>query len=149
MADTDKIKEAKDFQIDVPVKAEPFFMKGLNGLDWGIQNRFSRIFNPDSGRTVMLAIDHGYFMGPTTGLERIDLNIVPIIPYCDALMLTRGILRSTIPSSFKGGVVVRATHPPGTLPIVIVIAPPGLVPCRNALVPSTRPLPRRSLWEPP
>jgi putative autoinducer-2 (AI-2) aldolase len=115
MADTDKIKEAKDFRLDVPAKSEPFFMKGLNGLDWGIQNRFSRIFNPESGRTVMLAIDHGYFMGPTTGLERIDVNIVPIIPYCDALMLTRGILRSTIPSSFRGGVVIRASGGPSIL----------------------------------
>jgi len=115
MADTDKIKEAKDFYLDVPAKSEPFFMKGLNGLDWGIQNRFSRIFNPESGRTVMLAIDHGYFMGPTTGLERVDVNIVPIIPHCDALMLTRGILRSTIPSSFRGGVVIRASGGPSIL----------------------------------
>jgi len=115
MADTDKIKEAKDFHLDVPAKSEPFFLKGANGLDWGIQNRFSRIFNPKSGRTVMLAIDHGYFMGPTTGLERIDVNIVPIISHCDALMLTRGVLRSTIPSSFTGGVVVRASGGPSIL----------------------------------
>jgi len=115
MADTDKIKEAKDFHLDVPAKSEPFFLKGANALDWGIQNRFSRIFNPKSGRTVMLAIDHGYFMGPTTGLERIDVNIVPIISHCDALMLTRGVLRSTIPSSFTGGVVIRASGGPSIL----------------------------------
>jgi putative autoinducer-2 (AI-2) aldolase len=115
MADMDKTKEAKDFHLDVPVRSEPFFLKGSNALDWGIQNRFSRIFSPKSGRTVMLAIDHGYFMGPTTGLERVDLNIVPIISHCDALMLTRGVLRSTIPSSFTGGVVIRASGGPSIL----------------------------------
>jgi len=57
----------------------------------------------------MLAIDHGYFQGPTTGLERIDVNIVPLLPYCDALMLTRGILRTTIPSTFTHGTVLRAS----------------------------------------
>jgi putative autoinducer-2 (AI-2) aldolase len=63
----------------------------------------------------MLAIDHGYFQGPTTGLERVDLNIVPITPYADALMLTRGMLRSTIPSSFGGGIVMRASGGPSIL----------------------------------
>jgi putative autoinducer-2 (AI-2) aldolase len=80
-----------------------------------MQNRFSRIFNPVSGRTVMLAIDHGYFLGPTSGLERVDLNIVPILPHCNALMLTRGMLRSTIPSSFTGGTVLRASGGPSIL----------------------------------
>ena len=57
------------------------------------------IFNPESGRTIMLAFDHGYFMGPTTGLERVDQTILPLEPYCDCLMLTRGIQRSIIPAS--------------------------------------------------
>jgi putative autoinducer-2 (AI-2) aldolase len=60
----------------------------------------------------MLAIDHGYFLGPTSGLERIDVNIVPLLPYCDALMLTRGILRTTVPPAFKNGVVMRASGGP-------------------------------------
>ena len=60
MADTD-IDSAKDYQVDVPVSNEPFFLKGSNHLDWGIKNRLSQIFNPVSGRTVMLAFDHGYF----------------------------------------------------------------------------------------
>jgi len=77
-----------------------------------MQNRLARIFNPRSGRTVMLAIDHGYFLGPTSGLERIDVNIVPLLPYADALMLTRGILRTTIPPSFGRGVVMRASGGP-------------------------------------
>ena len=56
----------------------------VNALGWGMQNRLSRVFNPESGRTVMLAIDHGYFMGPTTGLERVDINIVPLLGNCTA-----------------------------------------------------------------
>lgn len=115
MADADNAKEAKNFHLDVPTENKPFFLRGGNALDWGMQNRFSRIFNPVSGRTVMLAIDHGYFQGPTTGLERVDVNIVPILPFCDALMLTRGILRTTIPSTFTGGIVLRASGGPSIL----------------------------------
>ena len=80
-----------------------------------MKNRLARIFRPESGRTVMLAIDHGYFQGPTTGLERVDLNIVPIAADADALMLTRGILRSTIPATHRGGVVMRASGGPSIL----------------------------------
>lgn len=115
MADAENAKEAKNFHLDVPTENKPFFLRGGNALDWGMQNRFSRIFNPVSGRTVMLAIDHGYFQGPTTGLERVDVNIVPILPFCDALMLTRGILRTTIPSTFTGGIVLRASGGPSIL----------------------------------
>jgi putative autoinducer-2 (AI-2) aldolase len=63
----------------------------------------------------MLAVDHGYFQGPTTGLERIDLSIVPLLPYADALMLTRGILRTVIPSSFTKAIVLRASGGPSIL----------------------------------
>lgn len=115
MPDADRPGEAKKFYRDIPATNQPFFLKGSNSLDWGMQNRLSRIFNPASGRTVMLAIDHGYFMGPTTGLERIDVRIVPILDYCDALMLTRGILRTTIPSSFGRGTVLRASGGPSIL----------------------------------
>src|SRR5579859_6244522 len=108
-------KESKQFYADIPVKQEPFFLKGSGALDWGMQNRLARIFSPGSGRTVMLAIDHGYFQGPTTGLERVDLNIVPLLPYTNALMLTRGILRTTIPASFTHGVVLRASGGPSIL----------------------------------
>jgi len=103
MADTDNVRESKNYCLDVPVKREAFFLKGSTALDWGMQNRLARIFRPSSGRTVMLAIDHGYFQGPTSGLERVDVNIVPLLPYCDALMLTRGILRTTIPPGFWSG----------------------------------------------
>ncbi len=63
-----------------------------------MQNRLARIFNPKSGRTVILAFDHGYFQGPASGLERIDLSIAPLIPYADVLMCTRGVLRACISS---------------------------------------------------
>jgi putative autoinducer-2 (AI-2) aldolase len=115
MADVDNLKETKDFYLDVPAKQEAFFLKGAAALDWGMQNRLARIFRPKSGRTVMLAIDHGYFQGPTSGLERIDVNIVPLLPHADALMLTRGILRSTIPPTFGQGVVLRASGGPSIL----------------------------------
>ena len=115
MPDVDNPTEAKQFYTDVPMKSEPFFLRGSNSLDWGMQNRFSRLYNPKSGRIVMLAIDHGYFMGPTTGLERVDIRILPILPYCDALMLTRGMLRTTIPSTFTQGTVLRASGGPSIL----------------------------------
>jgi putative autoinducer-2 (AI-2) aldolase len=109
MADMDGAAANKDFYFDVPARKEAFYLKGSHALDWGLQNRLARVFNPASGRTVMLAFDHGYFQGPTTGLERIDVNIVPLLPYTDALMLTRGILRTTIPSSYPNGIVLRAS----------------------------------------
>ncbi len=109
MADLDGVKEAKNFYTDVPQKTEGFFLKGSNSLDWGMKNRLGRIFNPESGRTVMLAVDHGYFQGPTTGLERIDINILPLVKYADTLMLTRGILRSIVPPSMTAPIVLRAS----------------------------------------
>ena len=109
MPDADELKEAKKFYTDTPQKTEGFFLKGSNSLDWGMKNRLSRIFNPRSGRTVMLAIDHGYFQGPTTGLERIDLNILPLVPYADTLMLTRGILRSIVPPTTSNSIVLRVS----------------------------------------
>ncbi|MBF0320537.1 MAG: 3-hydroxy-5-phosphonooxypentane-2,4-dione thiolase [Nitrospirae bacterium] len=115
MADLDNVKDAKMFYTDVPAKNTQFFLKGSNSLDWGMKNRLSNIFNPSSGKTVMLAIDHGYFQGPTTGLERVDINIVPLIPFTDTLMLTRGILRSNIPPSYTGGIVLRASGGPSIL----------------------------------
>jgi len=108
-------KEGKKFYQDVPMESEGFFLKGSNSLEWGMKNRLSRIFNPESGRTVMLAVDHGYFQGPTTGLERIDLNILPLAPYADTLMLTRGILRTTVPPTYTKGIVLRASGGPSIL----------------------------------
>jgi putative autoinducer-2 (AI-2) aldolase len=115
MADNDAPKEEKNFYLDVPVKQEAFFLKGLNAVDWGLQNRMSNIFNAKTGKTVMLAIDHGYFQGPTTGLERVDVTILPLIPYADTLMLTRGMLRTTIPPTYTRGIVLRASGGPSIL----------------------------------
>lgn len=115
MPDIEDASETKEFCLDIPAKGEPFFLKGSISLDWGMQNRLARIFSPSSSRTVMLAIDHGYFQGPTTGLERVDVSIVPLLPFADALMLTRGILRTTIPSSFARGTVLRASGGPSIL----------------------------------
>jgi putative autoinducer-2 (AI-2) aldolase len=108
-------KENKKYYEDIPMANPGFFLKGAGSLDWGMKNRLARVFNPESGRTVMLAIDHGYFQGPTTGLERIDLNIVPLAPYADALMLTRGILRTTIPPACTKPIVMRASGGPSIL----------------------------------
>jgi putative autoinducer-2 (AI-2) aldolase len=80
-----------------------------------MSNRLARVFRPETGRTVMLAIDHGYFQGPTTGLERVDLNILPLVPLADALMCTRGILRSTVPPSSRTPIVLRASGGPSIL----------------------------------
>ncbi|MBN1787844.1 MAG: 3-hydroxy-5-phosphonooxypentane-2,4-dione thiolase [Sedimentisphaerales bacterium] len=115
MADRDGSKEAKKFYEDIPAENYGFFLKGASSLDWGMKNRLSRIFNPKTGKTLMLAIDHGYFQGPTTGLERIDLNIVPLMPYADALMLTRGILRTTVPPTLTKPIVMRCSGGPSIL----------------------------------
>ncbi len=66
-------------------------------MDWGMKNRLSKIIQPKDGHTVMLAVDHGYFMGPTTGLENLGEMVRPLIPYADVLMPTRGGLRNYIP----------------------------------------------------
>jgi putative autoinducer-2 (AI-2) aldolase len=115
MPEADSTKGEKKFYEDVPMKTKGFFLKGSGSLDWGMKNRLSRIFNPDTGRTVMFAIDHGYFQGPTTGLERIDLTIVPLMYYADAIMLTRGILRTSVPPSLTKPVVMRCSGGPSIL----------------------------------
>jgi putative autoinducer-2 (AI-2) aldolase len=115
MADADSAQERHDYHLDTPMTNEPFALRGSNSLDWGMKNRLSNIFNPVSGRTVMLAIDHGYFLGPTSGLERVDVTIVPLLPYADTLMCTRGMLRSTIPPTFTKGVVLRSSGGPSIL----------------------------------
>lgn len=110
MPDPDK-RDDKNFRERTPPVDHGFFLKG-GQYDWGMKNRLARIFRPETGRTVMLAFNHGYFQGPATDLERVDLNIVPIAPHADALMLTRGIVRSTIRAAHRGGIVdARAPWP--------------------------------------
>src|SRR5947208_17001974 len=108
-------EEGKRYEVGKPQAAQGFFLKGSHQLGWGMKTRLARVFDPASGRTVMLAIDHGYFQGPTTGLERIDLSIVPLLPSCDALFCTRGILRSVIPADSTKPMVLRASGGPSIL----------------------------------
>ena len=115
MADHENLAEGARFAASVPARPEAFPIKGCGALDWGMQSRLARIFRPATRRTVMLAIDHGYFQGPTTGLERVDLAIVPLLPYADALMTTRGMVRSTIPPASGTPIVLRASGGPSVL----------------------------------
>jgi len=99
MPDIDNIQSGKNYGIGTPQSSEGFYLKGCAHLDWGVKSRLAQIFSPKSGKTVMLAFDHGYIMGPTSGLERMDLTIVPLIEYADCIMCTRGALRSIVPPS--------------------------------------------------
>jgi putative autoinducer-2 (AI-2) aldolase len=76
-------------------------------MDWGLKNRLSRIIQPDDNRCLMLAVDHGYFLGPVRGLEQPADTVVPLAPYADALMLTRGLLRRCIPPESNIPIVLR------------------------------------------
>ena len=78
-------------------------------MDWGMKNRLSKIIKPKDGHTVMLAVDHGYFMGPTSGLEQLDSMVNPLLPYADTLMLTRGALRNYIDPSVEIPIVLRVS----------------------------------------
>ena len=78
-------------------------------MDWGLHNRLSRIIKPKDNRTVMLAVDHGYFMGPTSGLEDFRKTINPLLPYADTVMLTRGALRNYIPPDCDTPIVLRVS----------------------------------------
>jgi 3-hydroxy-5-phosphonooxypentane-2,4-dione thiolase len=115
MPEVDVSKKEKQYYTDVPQQTPGFFLKGSGNLDWGMKHRLSHTFNPKTGRTVMLAFDHGYFQGPTTGLERIDQTIVPLAPMCDALFCTRGVVRSLIPADIGKPVFLRASGGPSIL----------------------------------
>jgi len=78
-------------------------------MDWGMKNRLSKIINPKDGHTVMLAVDHGYFMGPTTGLENLGEMVKPLLPYADVLMPTRGGLRNYIPPETNIPICLRVS----------------------------------------
>lgn len=110
MADNVGNKAAKEYYLDIPAAQEGFYVKGASHCDWGMKNRLSRLFNPKSGNTVMLAFDHGYIMGPTAGLERIDVVIPPLIKHVDVLMGTRGIIRSCISPAAEVAKCVRVTY---------------------------------------
>jgi len=111
MADKDNIKETKDYGVGIPQETNGFHVKGCNNYGWGMKSRLSKIFNPQSGRTLMLAFDHGYFLGPTSGLERLDLKIPPLAPYIDVFMGTRGALSACIEPalSYQKAVALRCS----------------------------------------
>ncbi|MBU1887833.1 MAG: 3-hydroxy-5-phosphonooxypentane-2,4-dione thiolase LsrF, partial [Candidatus Omnitrophica bacterium] len=78
-------------------------------MDWGMKNRISRIIKPEAGRAVMLAVDHGYFLGPTSGLEDPGKTIKPLLHYADSLMVTRGVLRNSVDPQENIPIVLRVS----------------------------------------
>lgn len=110
MADLDGLKVAKDYHVDTPfANCEGFYVKGANSLDWGMKKHLSNIFDPKSGNTVMFAFDHGYFMGSTAGLERLDLLLPQLAPYVDCFMGTRGAIRTCVPPQIAKSVALRCS----------------------------------------
>jgi putative autoinducer-2 (AI-2) aldolase len=78
-------------------------------MDYGMKNRLAGILSPKSGKCVMLAVDHGYFQGPTTGLEKPRDVVAPLLPYADSLMLTRGVLRTSVDANVRIPIVLRVS----------------------------------------
>ena len=109
MAEQTGNKIAKDYSVDTPFENHVFHVKGMENVDWGMKDRLSRIFNPQTGRTVMLAFDHGYIMGSTSGLERLDLVLPELIEDVDCLMGTRGAIRSCVPPTFNKAIALRCS----------------------------------------
>ena len=110
MADKDGLKVAKDYHTDVEfANNNGFYVKGASHLDWGMKKHLANIFDPKSGNTVMFAFDHGYFMGSTAGLERLDLVIPKLMPNIDCLMGTRGALRTCVPPENRKAVALRVS----------------------------------------
>jgi putative autoinducer-2 (AI-2) aldolase len=78
-------------------------------MDWGLKNRLAQIIRPPHGKGVMLAVDHGYFLGPTEKLEVPKKTIHPLLKYCDSIMLTRGVLRTSVDANFGAPIVLRVS----------------------------------------
>ena len=84
-------------------------------MDFGMKNRLSHIINPKTGKTVMLAVDHGYFQGPTTGLRDLRKAVSPLIPYADCLFITRGMVRNCIDPKSDVAICLRVSGGPSIL----------------------------------
>jgi len=82
-------------------------------MNWGMKNRLSRIIK--KGKCVMLAVDHGYFMGPTSGLRNLGKTVDPLLPHADALMITRGAIRNWIPPEMDKPIILRMSGGPSIL----------------------------------
>ena len=78
-------------------------------MDWGLQNRIAQIIKPTDNRALMLAVDHGYFLGPTEKLEVPRKAISPLLKHCDSLMLTRGVQRTSVSPKFPTPIVLRVS----------------------------------------
>ena len=110
MADLEGLKASKDYHVDTPfANQDGFFLKGINHLDWGMKKHMANIFNPKSGNTVMFAFDHGYFMGSTAGLERLELLLPQLAPYVDCFMGTRGAIRTCVAPETAKSIALRVT----------------------------------------
>lgn len=77
-------------------------------MDWGMRNRMERLFK-DDGNCFFMPIDHGYFQGPTRCLEKPGETIKPLMRYCDALFVTRGVLRASIDPAFGKPIILRVS----------------------------------------
>ena len=78
-------------------------------MDWGLKNRISQIIKPHNNRALMLAVDHGYFLGPTEKLENPKKVIAPLLKYCDSLMVTRGVQRTSVDATTDTPMVLRVS----------------------------------------
>lgn len=108
MADLDDLRDGSRFQTNIPQQNTSFHLKGCDHLSWGAKDRMTRMFNKRTGRSVMLAFDHGFIMGPTSGLERIDVTIAPLMQYADTLMCSRGILQTCVPAHVNKPICLRS-----------------------------------------
>ncbi len=84
-------------------------------MDFGMKNRLNKIFNPDTGKTVMLAVDHGYFQGPTTGLRNFKQTVDPLLEHADCLFVTRGMLRNCVDPKTRTSICLRVSGGPSIL----------------------------------
>ena len=110
MAEKEGVKMEKNYNVDIPFKTNGnFHVKGGANLDWGMKKRLSSIFNVKSGNTVIFSFDHGYNMGPISGLERLDLLIPQLMDHVDVLLATRGSLRTCVKPNFKKGIALRVS----------------------------------------
>ena len=84
-------------------------------MDWGLRNRLSRIILRNDNRALMLAVDHGYFLGPTEKLEVPKKTIAPLLKYCDSLMTTRGVQRTSVDPTYPIPIVLRVSGGPSII----------------------------------
>ena len=77
-------------------------------MEWGMANRLAQVI-PADGRCLFLPIDHGYFQGPTRKLEEPRKTLEPLLPYADAVFITRGVLRSSIDPGNTKPIILRVS----------------------------------------